>query len=258
MSKRMIRVLEQVTFLLFIVCIWQFISYIGVDIMGWWKSYSVPTPFGVFASLKSLLNQNALLPAIGYSMVRCISGFSIAVFLGFIVGILIHRFKFLGRNLKPIILGIQTLPSICWVPFAILWFGLDNSAVLFVVVMGSAFSFSIAVDSAIRGINPIYLKVAQTMGTNKRDTYLHVVIPASLPGFVSGLKQTWSFAWRALMSGEVMVTCIGLGYTLILGRELADINQVALVMIVIILLGVLVDKFVFSVIEKSILKRRGL
>jgi NitT/TauT family transport system permease protein len=96
------------------------------------------------------------------------------------------------------------------------------------------------------------------MGTNKRDTYLHVVIPASLPGFVSGLKQTWSFAWRALMSGEVMVTCIGLGYTLILGRELADINQVALVMIVIILLGVLVDKFVFSVIEKSILKRRGL
>ena len=124
--------------------------------------------------------------------------------------------------------------------------------------MGSAFGIAISVDNAIKNVLPIYTKAALTMGATRRQLYVQVIFPACLPEMISGLKQGWSFAWRALMSGEVMTTSIGLGQTLIMGRDLADIDQVMLVMIVIVLVGVIIDKCIFSVIEKRILKKRGL
>ena len=174
------------------------------------------------------------------------------------MGLLINHFKYLQKNLKPIVLGIQTLPSVCWVPFSILWFGLSTQAILFVVVMGSAFSIAISVDNAIKNVQPIYTKAALTMGAGKGQLYRHVIFPASLPELISGMKQGWSFAWRALMAGEVMTTSIGLGQTLIMGRDLADIDQVMLVMLVIVLVGIIIDKCIFSVIENRVLKKRGL
>lgn len=142
-------------------------------------------------------------------------------------------------------------------PFAILWFGLKEQAILFVVIMGSAFSVSLALENGVRSINPIYLKAARTMGASKKALYLKVIFPASLPALIAGLRQGWSFAWRALMSAEVMSASTGLGYTLILGRDLADINQVMLVMLVIIVVGICIDKFIFSSAEKRILAKRG-
>ena len=155
-------------------------------------------------------------------------------------------------------MGIQTLPSICWVPFSILWFGLTQTAIIFVVIMGSAFSMAIAVDNAILNVPPIYKKAALTMGANQKQIYWKVIFPASLPELISGMKQGWSFAWRALMSGEVMTTSIGLGQTLMTGRNLADINQVMLVMVVILVVGILIDQVVFYNVAKRVLKKRGL
>ncbi len=129
---------------------------------------------------------------------------------------------------------------------------------MFVVVMGSAFSIAISVDNAIKNVQPIYTKAALTMGAGKGQLYRHVIFPASLPELISGMKQGWSFAWRALMAGEVMTTSIGLGQTLIMGRDLADIDQVMLVMLVIVLVGIIIDKCIFSVIENRVLKKRGL
>ena len=160
--------------------------------------------------------------------------------------------------MKPIILGIQTLPSVCWVPFSILWFGLSTQAILFVVVMGSAFGIAISVDNAIKNIPVIYTRAALTMGASRRQMYCYVLFPACLPEMIAGLKQGWSFAWRALMAGEVMTTSIGLGQTLFMGRDLADINQVMLVMIVIVVVGIVIDKCIFSVIERYVLGKRGL
>ena len=173
-------------------------------------------------------------------------------------GALIIRFSYLERNLKPLILGIQTLPSICWVPFAILWFGLTESAIVFVIVMGSAFGIALSIESGIKNIPPIYIKAAQTMGVKPLALYRRVIFPAALPAFISGLKQGWSFAWRALMSGEVMSASVGLGYTLMVGRDLADINQVMSVMLIIICIGILIDKGIFSLLENHILRQRGL
>ena len=143
-------------------------------------------------------------------------------------------------------------------PFAILWFGLNQQAIVFVVVMGSAFSIALAVESGMRNIDPIYVKAARTMGAGGVQLITRVILPAALPNLLSGLRQGWSFGWRALMSGEVMSSAIGLGHTLMMGRDLADINQVMLVMIVIILVGVVVDKGLFSSVEDRVLRRRGM
>lgn len=245
-------------FLVLLVFLWQTLYWTGVSALGWWKPYAVPSPVGVTQSFINLCKNNALAEATINSLVRGITGYLIAVIIGIAIGLLINHFTYLQKTLKPIVLGIQTLPSVCWVPFSILWFGLSTNAILFVVIMGSAFSIAISVDNAIKNIQPIYKKAALTMGANKRQMYINVIFPASLPEFVSGLKQGWSFAWRALMAGEVMTTSKGLGQTLIMGRDLADINQVMLVMVVIVIVGIIIDKYIFSIIEKRILSKRGL
>lgn len=247
-----------VVFLILLVVIWQLFYWLGVDVLMLFKPYSVPSPLGVGERFVELCQDGTLWEAIGNSLLRGIAGFAIAVVIGVILGLLINHFKYLQKNLKPFVLGVQTLPSVCWVPFSILWFGLSTQAILFVVVMGSAFSIAISVDNAIKNVQPIYIKAALTMGASRRQLYWNVIFPASLPELVSGLKQGWSFAWRALMAGEVMTTSIGLGQTLIMGRDLADINQVMLVMLVIIVVGMLIDKCIFSVIEKRLLTKRGL
>lgn len=247
-----------IIFLIILVALWQGFYWLTVDWLEVFKSYSFPSPLGVGERLIELCSDGSLLEATGQSLLRGIGGYVIAVVIGFAVGLLINHFPYLQKNLKPIVLGVQTLPSVCWVPFSILWFGLSTQAILFVVVMGSAFGIAISVDNAIKNIDPIYVKAARTMGAGKRQLYWNVILPASLPELVSGLKQGWSFAWRALMSGEVMTTSIGLGQTLIMGRDLADINQVMLVMLVIVIVGIVIDKCIFSVIEKRLLKKRGL
>ena len=244
-------------FLILLICLWQGFYWVFVDLLEVFKTYAVPSPLGVGETFIELCQNGTLFEATGYSLLRGIGGYLIAVIIGVIIGLLMNHFSYLQKNLKPLILGIQTLPSVCWVPFSILWFGLTTQAILFVVVMGSAFSIAISVDNAIKNVQPIYTKAARTMGATKRQLYFHVILPASLPELISGLKQGWSFAWRALMAGEVMTTSIGLGQTLITGRDLADINQVMLVMIVIVFVGIVIDKCIFSVIEKRVLRKRG-
>lgn len=245
-------------FLIALVILWQGVYFLGVDLLGIWKAYSVPYPSGVAKRFIELAEDGTIAEATVNSLLRGICGYAIAVLIGVLLGILLYHFKYLQKNLKPIVLGIQTLPSVCWVPFSILWFGLSTQAILFVVVMGAAFSIAISVDNAIKNVEPIYIKAALTMGAKKKQLYSKVIFPAALPELVSGLKQGWSFAWRALMAGEVMTTSIGLGQTLITGRDLADINQVMLVMIIIVVIGILIDKGIFSMIERHLLKKRGL
>ncbi len=245
-------------FLVLLIAVWQGSYWVGVELFHWWKPYAMPSPVGVAESFLDLCEGGKLLEATANSLLRGIGGYVIALAVGVLLGLVSNRFNYLPKNLKPLVLGIQTLPSVCWVPFSILWFGLSAKAILFVVVMGAAFSVAISVDNAIKNVQPIYTKAALTLGANKKQLYRYVIFPACLPELVTGMKQGWSFAWRALMAGEVMTTSVGLGQTLIMGRDLADINQVMLVMLVIVLVGIVIDKCIFSVVERKILSRRGL
>lgn len=252
------KILTCICFYILLVLLWQAIYTLGTGTFGWWKSYAMPFPTGVVKSLEKLIANGTLWQAVIYSLRRVLIGFVIALLTGTVLGLLISASAFLNRCLKPLMNGLQSLPSVCWVPFAILWFGLDESAVLFVVVIGSTFSVALAIENAIAQVPPIHKRAAATMGANPMQMYTQVVFPAALPGFLAGLRQSWSFAWRALMSGEVMSAYVGLGYSLMAGRDMADINQVTAVMLVIIVIGILIDRCVFSSLERRIQKSRGL
>jgi len=171
-------------FIVILILAWQGFYWIGVDLLALWKPYAVPEPAGVAKRFVELCSDGTLFEATFNSLMRGLAGYIIAVIIGIATGLLINHFQYLQKNLKPVVLGIQTLPSVCWVPFSILWFGLSTNAILFVVIMGSAFSISISVDNAIKNIQPIYTKAALTMGASKKQMYLSVIFPASLPELV--------------------------------------------------------------------------
>lgn len=243
-----------------LIAVWQGAYFLAVDVFAVAKPYLFPSPLGVAESFVDLCQGGEIFTATGNSLLRCFIGYGISILIGVILGLLMHRFKFLGKGLKPMILGMQTLPSVCWVPFSILWFGLTPQSVLFVVVMGSTFSVALAVDNAIKNVPVIYLKAAKTMGTSRMQIYRYVIFPACLPSFVSGLKQSWSFAWRALMAGEIVTTSfVGLGQILEIAQSVNyDIDEVTLIMVVIVIVGILIDKLFFTTIENRMLKKRGL
>ncbi len=257
-----IKILQRISFVVILIALWQLVYTLGVRVFEWWKPYAFPEPLGAWESVVDLvMGRNPhtdLFRAIVTSMRRVVIGYAVSICIGAVLGLLLTRFKYLRENARPFILGMQTLPSICWVPFAILWFGLNESAIIFVVIVGSAFGIAIAVENAIQNVEPIYIRAAKTMGAKGPKLYFKVIFPASLPELISGLKQGWSFAWRALMSGEMMSTTAGLGQVLLVGRDFNDINQVMVVMVLIVVIGTLVDKCVFEQLENHVRNKMGL
>ncbi|GMA97633.1 ABC transporter permease [Pelosinus sp. IPA-1] len=258
LNLTLIGLAKKVLFYLLLIIIWELAYRIGVDWLRLWKAYIFPSPIAVFTTLWGLVADGTLAIAVLASAKRILLGYFISIIIGILVGLAIVRFKYLDENVSPLILGLQTLPSICWLPFSILWYGLNESAIIFVIAVGSTFAVSIAIESGMKNINPIFVRAAKTMGAKGFKLYWNVIIPASLPSIISGLKQGWSFAWRALMAGEMISATKGLGQVLMVGRDLADISQVMAIMIVIVVLGVAVDKLIFGRIEMDIRQKWGL
>lgn len=250
--------MKKILFYTAIVVIWELVYRLNVDVLGIWKSYSFPSPTSVASSFINLIKDNTLLGAILYSLRRLIIGYAASILIGLGLGFMIYRFKFVGEAVRPLILGLQSLPSICWVPFALLWFGLGEASIIFIVAMGSTFAVALSLADAVTNVTPIYVKAAKTMGVGKKDLFYKIMIPAGLPSIFSGLKQGWAFAWRALISGEMIASREGLGYTLMVGRDFQDIGQVAAVMISIIIIGLLLDKVLFKRAESELRIKWGL
>ena len=241
-----------------LIILWTLIYNIFVVKLELWKPYVFPSPKDVFLTLEALIKDKTLFFGIISSLQRLIIGFGISLVIGVVLGVIIVRYEYLRENVRDLVLGLQTLPSVAWIPFSILWFGLSEATIIFVIAIGSTFAIAIATEDGIKNVNPQFLKAAKTMGIKGQKLYFKVVLPAALPMIVSGMKQGWSFAWRALMAGEMLVGTKGLGYILMVGRDLADISQVVAVMIVIILLGILIEKLVFVKIESNLREKWGL
>lgn len=227
----------------------------------WWNSYLFPGPSEVLKTLLADMRDGSLPIAARVSLVRIGLAFSTAMLLGTCVGILMGALPVVHRAVSPLALGLQTLPSICWLPLAVIWFGLSERAILFVTVMGALLAVSISVSDGIRNIPPLYLKAASMMGARGLRLYQEVLLPAALPSIISGAKQGWAFAWRSLMAGELLSVsngALGLGQTLMRGRDLNDMSQVLAVMTVLVLIGVVADRLVFSRLENSVRYRWGL
>jgi len=149
---------------------------------------------------------------------------------------------------------------VCWAPLALIWFGQTETAMFFIVIMGTIWSVILATDSGVRNVSPIYVRAANTMGSHGLHTWVKVVMPAALPFIVSGMKQGWAFAWRSLMAAEIYVTILtgfGLGHLLHYGRELHAMDQVIGIMLIIIVVGLVADKILFSPWERFLHRRWG-
>jgi NitT/TauT family transport system permease protein len=197
-------------------------------------------------------------PAAAASLERIALGYALSVTVGVVLGVVIGRFRMADELLGSPVLALQSLPSVCWLPLAILWFGHNDGAIIFVVVMGALFSITLGVSAGVKNTPPLYLKAARNMGAAGLSLYTRVVLPAAWPAIMSGLKQGWSFAWRSLMAGELIYYSLSLGNLLQTGRDLNDAARVMAVMMVIMLIGVGCDQLLFAPVERRLRERRGL
>lgn len=252
-------IVKTVIIYILIIAVWQFCYWLLAEQFSVVKSYIFPSPLGIVNSLINLIGNNLLLPALLNSFRKLAIGISISIVLGVLLGLLLLRNKFFGDLLRPVFLGVLTLPSICFVPFALLWFGLNDTAIIFVVIIGSVFSFCISTEAAIKSVNPVYERTARTMGAGNSEVFFKVILPASIPECIAGLKQGWSFSWRALIGGEMVSGTIGgLGYVLLTGREQMDINQIMVVIIILIVISIMVEKLLLGKLENAARRKRGL
>jgi len=234
--------------------IWQLLYW-----TEWRPHYALPSPDEAVRSIFN--NWDVISTAIRNTLSRAVYGYALALVIGTTIGALVARNKVLRAAIGSMITGLQTMPSVAWFPAALLLFGINESAIIFVVVMGAAPSIANGLINGIDNISPVLLRAGRILGARRFTAFRTVILPAAMPSFIGGLKQGWAFAWRSLLAGELIVLIPGkfsLGQQLDNARQLADAPGLYGMMIVIFVIGVLVDTFVFGFAERKIRKRYGL
>jgi len=238
-----------------VLAAWQLLYLSGVK-----PAYVLPDPLTVFDRLGTLLVTASFWLGAATTMIRAVTGFAVALVIGTVLGAAVARSRILRAAIGSLLSGLQTMPSIAWFPLAILFFGLTEQAILFVIVLGAAPSIANGLISGIDDVPPQLLRAGHVLGARGWRMLRHVVLPAALPVYVAGLKQGWAFAWRSLLAGELLVTIsqvTALGVLLSNARSFADAPTLLAVMIVILVIGMVVDG-VFTVIARAMRRRRGL
>src|SRR5919197_1686633 len=195
--------------------IWQLIFVLGI-----FPRVSLPSPAMVALSFVDLFSSSILFTSIATTMWRLIISFSISIIMGVGVGLLMIRFGSFGKTMSSFALGLQSFPSIAWVPFAILLIGLNDFGIFFVVIMSSIFSVMLSTFSGISNIPTIYVRAAENMGATGLTLFRLVMLPAATPSLIIGIRQAWSFAWHALIGAEILIAAsVGRGHIFLVGRE---------------------------------------
>jgi NitT/TauT family transport system permease protein len=220
--------------------------------------FLLPSPFQVTRRLWELGKDGYLWPSLSATLLRMAAGFSIAAAIGLIIGLMMGTSAVINSCLRSLFLGLQTLPTAAWVPISLLIFGLSVHGIYFVIIMSSFPAIAIATSSGILHIPPLYLRAARTLGTRRYAMPGRVILPAALPAIITGLKLGWTLGWHGGVSAELIKSSVGLGFLLYMGRELNDASQVIGIMLVTILFGLLLDRFLFGIIERRIRIRWGL
>lgn len=250
--------------------LWPPILAITVLLLFWWAAYALklkpeyvlPSPAAAWNAFTSGLESGATLTAVSNSLQRAIVGFAISVVLGTAIGLALTKFSLFRRGFGPLITGLQILPSVAWVPAAIIWFGLSYEAMLFVVIMGATPSIANGIKSGVDQIPTLYPRVGTMLGARGFTQIRYVILPAALPGYLAGLRQGWAFSWRSLMAAELIVFSpalgLGLGQVLDQSRTLGDMPAVMATIISILFVGILVELCFFAPLERRVLRQRGL
>jgi NitT/TauT family transport system permease protein len=243
-----------VLFVSVLLGLWQLIFLLGI-----FPTVSLPSPAMVAQSFVDLTVNGILLTSIGMTMLRLAIAFSSSIVLGVGIGLVMVKFRGFGKTMSSFAVGLQSFPSIAWVPFAILLIGLNDFGIFFVVIMSSVFSVMLSTYSGIRNIPTIYLRAAQNMGANGISLFRFVMLPAATPSLIVGIRQAWSFAWHALIGAEILIAAsVGLGHILLVGREFQLMDQIIASMIIIFAIGFVFDRLIFYKLEDKIRDKWGL
>ena len=244
---------KKIGFYAIIIIAWQ-----GLDSAEIWPDNIFPSPFEVVEDLAYGIADASLFFGIGTSLLRLVIGLAIAIAGGLVLGIFMARIETINQTIGSLVLGLQSIPSVAWVPLAILWFGLTDAGIIFVTAIGPIFSVTINTYTGVKNINPSYIEAARNMGAKEGQLVTSILIPAAFPYIISGFKQGWAFAWRGVIGAEVLFSFLGLGFLLNVGRQLNDVSQVIAIMIVIMGIGILTEGLVFKKIEDKVMTRWGL
>lgn len=246
--------LSLVIFISVFLAVWQLVYMSEVL-----PKLSLPSPIAVGQTITELVLDFTLVKGTAFTLWRLFLGFLISLALGLIIGLLMIKFQQFGKTMSSFAVGLQSFPSIAWIPFAILLIGFNDSGILFVVVMSCVFSVMLSTYTGLRNVPPIYIRAARNMGAKGFTLFRYVLIPAATPTLIMGMRQAWSFAWHALIGAEMLITTlVGLGYILSVGREFSNMSQIIATMIVIFTIGLIFDRVVFIKIEEKIRDRWGL
>ena len=233
--------------------IWQLVYLSG------FKSAIVPGPATTLTDLWHQLHTAQLWSALGTTLRRAVIGFAIALVIGTVVGALVSRIKPLRAAVGSLITALQTLPSIVWVPFAIILFGATTQAILFVIVMTAAPAIANGLIAGADFLPPLLLRAGKIMGLRRVSLYRHVIMPATLPAFMNGLKQGWAFGWHGLIAAEIVVIILGqpsLGVLLSNDQDQADMAGAISIILVILVIGIVVN-LLFNLVNGRIRRRWG-
>lgn len=244
---------KQAIFFAVLIGAWQAGAMAGV-----WPENIFPSPYDVIESLIYMTGDGSLLHGIYISMARLASGFAIAAAGGLVLGIFMARIPAVDQTIGSLVLGLQSIPSVAWVPLAILWFGLTDLGIVFVTAVGAIFAVTINTSSGVKNINPDYIEAARNMGAKGGKLITSVLIPAAFPYMISGFKQGWAFAWRGVIGAELLFSYLGLGFLLNAGRQLNDVSQIIGVMLIIMAIGIVIDGVIFKRLEDGVMARWGL
>lgn len=251
MKKSML--LKKIAFYIIIVAIWQAVSMSNV-----WPNNIFPSPYEVGEDLAYTATDGSLFYGVGTSLVRLVIGLAIAIGGGVLLGIFMARVEVVNQTIGSLVLGLQSIPSVAWVPLGILWFGLTDAGIIFVTAIGAIFAVTINTYTGVKNINPNFIEAARNMGAKGTQLVTAVLIPAAFPYMISGFKQGWAFAWRGVIGAELLFSFLGLGFLLNVGRQLNDVSQVIAIMLVIMFIGVLIDGVIFKRLEDKVMSRWGL
>lgn len=245
--------LGRIAFFAGLLALWQGLAWLRV-----FEPWTFPSPVSVAQRLAHGVSDGRVERAVLVTLRRLALGYAASVVLGAALGIALHRVKALAGTVGLLVVGLQALPSVCWLPVALLWFGLSEAAIVFVVVMGALLSITVATEQGLRGVPPLYVRAARAMGAEGLRLYTKVRLPAALPSVLTGMKLGWAFAWRSLMAAELLYASGGLGQLLVMGRDFNDMAEVVAVMAVIVAIGIAFDRLVFSRLERGVRERFGL
>ncbi|MFC5724420.1 ABC transporter permease [Streptomyces gamaensis] len=251
------KVLPPAVAVLLVLLVWKLLVLARIT-----DDYKLPDPSAVWASLRGLWLNGTLLSIIWTSVSRGLLGFAAALAIGTPLGLLVARVRPVRAALGPVLSGLQSLPSVAWVPAAVIWLGITDKAMYAVILLGAVPSIAGGLVSGIDQVPPLYLRAGRTLGATGARGARHVLLPAALPGYIAGLKQGWAFSWRSLMAAELIASSpdlgLGLGQYLENARTDSDMPGVLLGIVLILFVGIAVDLAVFSPLERRVLRARGL